>query len=94
MKITEICKNIPAELIRVQRVTIINERTQASYNKRMQALSVERDIYVQCKHQRTQKRVRNTFSTDEAGTVGMCMRTKRFAGSYIHVCTKGQKKYY
>lgn len=79
----DLCSNIPVSLLRVQTIYNVNQRKQAAYNKRMQQLGMERAIFEQCKRTRTQKRVKNGFSSEQAGTCGSCTRTMRFENSYI-----------
>lgn len=66
----ELCSNIPQSILRTQTNYEVATRMQASYNNRMEHLDMERAIFAQCKRERTKKRVRNSFSTDEAGTCG------------------------
>lgn len=83
----ELCGNVPQSLLRVQTDYNVNVRMQASYNRRMQALDCERVIFEQCKRQRTQKRVRNSFSREEAGTCGSAIVTIRKSCTHTHqVC--------
>lgn len=51
------------------------------------------NVFAICKGVRIQKRVRNSFSRDEAGTCGYMMRTLRFEGSYITKCVKSRNLY-
>lgn len=39
------------------------------------------------------KRVRNTWSSEQAGTCGCITYDARFENSYIHIVCKGRKKY-
>ena len=89
----DLCSNIPQSVLRVQTDYELATRMQQSYNKRMERLDVERAIFEQCKHQRTQKRVRNTFSREEAGTCGCVTVTKRFAGSRLTCVCKSRNMY-
>lgn len=90
----DLCSSVPQSLLRVQTDYNVNQRKQASYNKRMERLDMERAIFEQCKHERTQKRVKNRFSTEQAGTCGTYVRTMRFDNSYItKVCKNYSNKY-
>ena len=80
-------------MLREQSVYNVNKRKQASYNKRMECLDMEHAIFEQCKRTRTQKRVKNGWSTEQAGTVGTSTFEVRFNNSRIHVVCKGRKKY-
>lgn len=89
----DLCSSVPQSLLRVQANYEVAKRAQASYNKRMDKLGVECAIFEQCKRNRTQKRVRNTWSTEQAGRVGTsCIHENRFSGSYIHVVSKSRIK--
>lgn len=85
----DLCSSVPKSLLRVQTDYNVNQRKQAAYNKRMQQLGMERAIFEQCKRERTQKRVRNTFSRDEAGTCSLTTSTRRFATSQEFVEKRG-----
>lgn len=76
----ETCKNIPSTLVRIQQANVIKERQQACYEKRMRNLDMEKHIFEECKGVRVRKRVRNRFSTDEAGTCG--------SGTYVRRSVK------
>lgn len=88
----DLCSSIPKSLLREQAVYNANQRAQASYNKRMQVLECEQAIFEQCKRSRTQKRVRNNFSSEEAGTKGMYTRTIR-TGKYTTIVCKSRSNY-
>lgn len=51
------------------------------------------NIFAECKGTRTQKRVRNTWSTEQAGRIGTVTVTRRFSGSHISVACKAQNVY-
>lgn len=89
----DLCSNIPQSLLRVQTDYNINQRKQAAYNKRMERLDMERAIFEQCKRTRTQKRVRNTWSSEQAGTCGTYTHTIRFENSYITKVCKSRNLY-
>jgi hypothetical protein len=89
----ELCSSVPKSLLRVQTDYNVNQRKQAAYNKRMERLGMERAIFEQCKHTRTQKRVKNTFSSEQAGTCGSYTRTMRFENSYITKVCKSRSMY-
>lgn len=88
----ELCKNVPLKLLHAQANYNVVVRTQTSYNKRMNSLDVEQAVFEQCKRQRSTKRVRNSFSREEAGTCGMNTRTVR-AGKYTTIVCKSRKMY-
>lgn len=90
----ELCSNIPQGLLRVQANYNLSQRKQAAYNKRMDRLEMERAIFEQCKRTRTQKRVRNTWSTEQAGTCGSYTHTMRFENSYITKVCKSRRTLY
>ena len=85
----DLCSSVPQSLLRVQTDYNVNQRKQAAYNKRMERLGVERAIFEQCKRTRTQKRVKNKFSTEEAGTCSQSTTTRRFATSQTFVEKRG-----
>ena len=53
----------------------------------------ERNIFAECKTERTQKRVRNTWSSEQAGTCGSYTHTIRFENSYITKVCKSRNLY-
>ena len=85
----ELCSSVPQSLLREQAIYNVNQRKQAAYNKRMERLGMERAIFEQCKHTRTQKRVKNKFSTEQAGTCSQSTTTRRFATSQTFVEKRG-----
>lgn len=85
----DLCSSVPQSLLRVQTDYNVNQRKQAAYNKRMERLGMERAIFEQCKHTRTQKRVKNKFSTEEAGTCSLSTTTRRFATRQTFVEKRG-----
>ena len=85
----DLCSSVPQSLLRVQTDYNVNTRKQESYNKRMRALDCEQAIFEQCKRERTQKRVRNRFSTEEAGTCSQSTTTRRFATRQTFVEKRG-----
>lgn len=85
----DLCSSVPQSLLRIQTDYNVNQRKQASYNKRMQQLDMERAIFEQCKRTRTQKRVKNKFSTEQAGTCSQSTSTRRFATSQTFVEKRG-----
>ena len=89
----DLCSSVPQSLLREQAIYNVNQRKQASYNKRMECLDMERAIFEQCKRERTQKRVRNRFSTEQAGTCSTYVRTMRFENSYITKVCKSRSMY-
>lgn len=92
----DLCSSVPQSLLREQAIYNVNQRKQAAYNKRMHQLDMERAIFEQCKRQRTQKRVRNSFSTEEAGRYGggTIIATIRNNGTHIHqVCRVSANRY-
>lgn len=89
----DLCSSVPQSLLRVQTDYNVNQRKQAAYNKRMERLGMERAIFEQCKRTRTQKRVKNGFSRDEAGTCSNYVGEVRFSNSYIHVAAKKRNLY-
>ena len=89
----DLCSSVPQSLLRVQTDYNVNQRKQAAYNKRMERLGMERAIFEQCKHTRTQKRVKNRFSTEQAGTCGSYTHTMRFENSYITKVCKSRNLY-
>lgn len=86
----DLCSSVPQSLLRVQTDYNVNQRKQAAYNKRMQQLGMERAIFEQCKRERTQKRVRNSFSSEQAGRVGMVTHEVRTPNTYGHVVCKSR----
>lgn len=91
-KLFELCE-VPAKLVRIQQTSEIKSRVAQTYAKRMDKLGMESAIFEQCKRTRTQKRVRNTWSTEQAGRIGTVTVTRRFSGSHISVACKAQNVY-
>lgn len=89
----DLCSSVPQSLLRVQTDYNVNQRKQAAYNKRMERLGMERAIFEQCKRTRIQKRVKNTFSSEQAGTRGSYTHTIRFENSYITKVCKSRNLY-
>lgn len=85
----DLCSSVPQSLLRVQTDYNLNLQKQAAYNKRMERLDMERAIFEQCKRERTQKRVKNRFSTEEAGTCSESTTTRRFATHQTFVEKRG-----
>ncbi len=52
---------------------------------------VEKGVFKECQTCRTRKKVKNSASKEEAGTIGSYVATKRFSGSYI-TCTYKSKR--
>jgi CO dehydrogenase nickel-insertion accessory protein CooC1 len=89
----DLCSSVPQSLLRVQTDYNLNLQKQAAYNKRMERLGMERAIFEQCKRTRTQKRVKNGWSSEQAGTCGSYTRTMRFENSYITKVCKSRNMY-
>jgi CO dehydrogenase nickel-insertion accessory protein CooC1 len=89
----DLCSSVPQSLLRVQTDYNLNLQKQAAYNKRMERLGMERAIFEQCKHTRTQKRAKNTFSKEEFGTCGTYIATKRFLNSRLTCVCKSRNLY-
>ena len=89
----DLCSSVPKSLLRVQTDYNLNLQKQAAYNKRMERLGMERAIFEQCKRTRTQKRVKNGWSSEQAGTCGTYVRTMRFENSYITKVCKSRNLY-
>ena len=53
----------------------------------------ERHVFDMCKGTRTQKRVKNTWSKEQAGTCGTYIATKRFANSRLTCVCKSRSLY-
>lgn len=87
--IFELCSNIPSSVVRIQQANVIKTRQQASYEKRMHALENETNIFETCKQKRTQKRVRNSFSSEQAGKIGMITHEVR-TGTHEHIVCKSR----
>lgn len=86
----ETCKNIPSTLVRIQQANVIRERQQACYEKRMRDLDMEKHIFEECKGVRIRKRVRNSFSSEQAGKIGIITHEVRTQGTYGHVVCKSR----
>lgn len=74
------------------------KRNVGVYSSTSTSCNVERkgrheNIFAECKQARTQKRVRNTWSSEQAGRIGMVTVTRRFASSSISVVCKTQNVY-
>ena len=89
----DLCSSVPQSLLRVQTDYNVNQRKQAAYNKRMERLGMERAIFEQCKRTRTQKRVKNGWSSEQAGTCGTYIATKRFSNSRLTCVCKSRSLY-
>lgn len=99
----ELCNNIPQTILHTaanyevaRRKVAAHRMRQKEYNARMQALDMEKCIFEQCKRTRTQKRARNTFSTEQAGRYGggTIIATIRNNGTHIHqVCRVSANRY-
>ena len=72
---------------------IMLQRYESRQTFNIDAPTCERHIFDMCKGQRTQKRVRNRFSTEQAGTCGTYVRTMRFENSYITKVCKSRNLY-
>ena len=73
-------------------------RNVGVYSSTSTSCNVERkgrreNIFAECKVSCSRKRVRNTWSTEQAGRVGMVTVTRRFAGSRISVVCKTRNVY-
>lgn len=87
-KLFDLCENVPAKLVRIQQTSEIKSRVAKSYANRLAYLDTEECIFEQCKRTRTRKRVRNTWSSEQAGRIGTVTVTSRFSGSHISVVCK------
>lgn len=85
-KLFDLCENVPAKLVRIQQTSEIKARVAQTYAKRMDKLGTEKAIFEQCKRTRTQKRVRNTWSSEQAGRVGTVTIDVRSHGHGHVVC--------
>jgi hypothetical protein len=92
-KLFDLCENVPAKLVRIQQTSEIKARVAQTYAKRMDKLGMESAIFAECKGARTQKRVRNTWSSEQAGRIGTVTVTRRFSGSHISDACKAQNVY-
>ena len=81
----DLCSKVPQSLLNEQTNYNLMQRKVASYEKRVRDLDMERAIFEQCKRERTKKRVRNSFSREEAGTCGDVIVTFR-KGYTTQVC--------
>ena len=90
----ELC-NVPQLLLIKQGVFIARQKACESYQKRMKRLEAEdgERMFQTCKGSRNAKKARNTFSREEAGTIGQTLREKRFSNSYIHITFKTKNIY-
>ena len=87
-KLFDLCENVPAKLVRIQQTSEIKARVAQTYAKRMDKLGMEEAIFEQCKRERTQKRVRNTWSSEQAGRIGMVTIDVRSHATHSHVVCK------
>lgn len=90
----ELC-NVPQALLIKQGLFVARQKARESYLKRMERLEDEdgERMFQTCKGCRTAKKARNTFSREEAGTIGQTLREKRFTNSYMHVTYKTKNIY-
>lgn len=71
----------------------VRRRKNAAYLRRMALLEQERDVYDRCKTSRPMKRrVKNTASSEAAGTIGTMTRRVR-TGLYTGVVCKSKKNF-
>lgn len=94
----ELCGSIPQSIIHTatnyevaRRKVAAHKRQQREYNERMRDLDLEQCIFEQCKRERTQKRVRNNWSTEQAGRCSLSTTTRRFATSQTFREKRGNK---
>lgn len=72
----------------------VARRQAASYQKRVDSLREERNVFRAGNIARPQKgKAKNRASSEAAGTMGTQMTTRRFSGSYITVYCKSRKQY-
>lgn len=80
----DLCTNIPVEILQAQK----QYKAQKHFQKRVQALGKETDIFERCKQVRPNRtKYRNTLYREQAGTMGNYVHTVR-VGEYItNVCS-------
>lgn len=97
----DLCSAIPQQVLqeqarydRQQTMREVARRQAASYQKRVDSLREERDVFGHCQTRRPCKgKAKNRASSEAAGTMGTQMTTRRFSGSYITVYCKSRKQY-
>lgn len=80
-------KHIAENRERAERMAKVRKFVQREAERETQS------IFNTCKGVRIRKRAHNSFSKEEAGTCGNCIRVNRFSGSYITVVTKSRNLY-
>lgn len=91
-KLTELCSNIPDTLMREQVMRELIRRKARSYTRRVDGLKHEAHVFSKCAQRRPVKgKVKNTASSEEAGTIGKIVVGIR-TGKYSVVVCKSRKR--
>lgn len=89
----ELCNNVPTVILMEAATYEVTRRKNCAYLKRMGRLEGEQRVYTRCTTHRPQKgRVKNTASSEAAGTLGT-MTCRIRTGNYTGVMCKSRKKY-
>lgn len=89
----ELCKVVPMQLAIEAAEFEVKRRKNAAYLDRMARLERERDVHAYCVTRRPMKRrVKNTASSEAAGTIGTITRRVR-TGNYTGVVCKSRKNF-
>lgn len=83
----ELCSTIPASMMRDQAIRELNRRKAISYARRMDALRQEERVFDKCQTRRPEKgKSKNSYSREEAGTVGSIVVGVRTSWNSVVVC--------
>ncbi len=83
----DLCSTIPESLKRRQAIREVNRRMALSYAQRMDSLAQEERVFDMCVQRRPEKgKAKNTFSREEAGTIGNVVVGIRTSWNSVVVC--------
>lgn len=90
----ELCLSVPTQMRRQAAKYELLRRQAEGYRQRMDALRAEEDIFGKCCQGRPKKgKYKNSYSREEAGTIGNIVRSVRTSNPYICVTCKSKKMY-
>lgn len=83
----DLCSTIPVSMMRDQAIRELNRRKVLSYARRMDALRQEERVFDKCIQRRPVRgKVKNTYSREEAGTIGNIVVGVRTSKNSVVVC--------
>ena len=86
-QLKDLCSTIPVQMMRDQVIREVNRRKALSYASRMEALGKEAHVFDRCVQRRPEKgKSKNTFSKEEAGTIGNVVVGIRTSWNSVVVC--------